>query len=353
MEKTLDANGRSDATNYSAWWIVGLSLIGVLAGLVGCSGSPSTADSDKTGRTPVKLQLNWVPEAEHGGYYAALVHGYYEQAGLDVEIIPGGVSSPVLQQVELGRAEFGVANADWVVLGRNDQAKAQIVMAPIQDSPRCILVRPEVKAESFDGLTDLTLAANPNNAFLAVMQKQLPLTNVQQVPYNSMQPFLANPRYAQQGYSFSEPLLARQQGVDPTVLMVSDLGFNPYTSCLITSQTTIETDPALVRRFVQASIRGWETYLKDPEKTNQYLDQLNPDQNSESLAFALENIRTLCGWNAETQSAVPPVGMLEAERFEELGATLKDIGFLKPDGDPAVYQQAYDDRFLPEPEMAK
>ena len=36
------------------------------------------------------LQLNWFPEAEHGGYYAALVRGYYRDAGLDVKILPGG-----------------------------------------------------------------------------------------------------------------------------------------------------------------------------------------------------------------------------------------------------------------------
>ena len=325
-------------------------LLVVLALVINGCGGASSSDPAKPELTKVTLQLNWVPEAEHGGFYAALVHGYYEQAGLDVEIVAGGVSSPVLQQVVLGRADFGVSNADWIVLGRNDGAQVQAIMAPIQDSPRCILVRPEVNAQSFDDSKDLTLAASPNNPFLAVMQKQLPLTNVQQVPYQSMQPFLANQRYAQQGYSFSEPLLARQQGVDPTVLMVSDLGFNPYTSCLVASESMIQKDPATVRRFVQASIRGWETYLADPAKTNERIDSLNPDQNDETLSFALENIRQLCGWNPETGKAKPSIGRMTAQRFEELGQTLKRIEFLKADVADSVYQKAYTDQFLPEPE---
>ena len=36
------------------------------------------------------------PEAEHGGFYAALVRGYYREAGLDVRILPGGPETPVL-----------------------------------------------------------------------------------------------------------------------------------------------------------------------------------------------------------------------------------------------------------------
>lgn len=320
-----------------------LALVGLT--VVGCGGTGAT-EKTETGLTKVRLQLNWVPEAEHGGFYAAQVHGYYQQAGLEVEIIPGGVSAPVLQQVVMERAEFGVSNADWIVLGRADGAKVKALMAPIQDSPRCILVRPEVGAKSFDDLKDLTLAASPNNPFLAVMQKQLPMTDVQQVPYQSLQAFLANERYAQQGYSFSEPFLAKQQGVDPTVLMVSDLGFNPYTSCLVASEGLIASDPDTVRRFVEASIKGWEKYLADPADTNSKIATLNPEQNQESLSFALENIRELSGWDTNAGTTIPPMGTMQAERFEALGKILLEVDFLKSDVDPAVYQEAFTTEFM-------
>ena len=65
----------------------------------------------------VTLQLNWFPEAEHGGYYAALAEGYYQEAGLNVKILPGGPDTPVLQQVARRAVTFGVANADNILLG--------------------------------------------------------------------------------------------------------------------------------------------------------------------------------------------------------------------------------------------
>ena len=63
----------------------------------------------------VRLALNWFPEAEHGGFYAALVHGYYQKQGLQVEILGGGPDAPVIQRVATGAVEFGVTNADDVL----------------------------------------------------------------------------------------------------------------------------------------------------------------------------------------------------------------------------------------------
>ncbi len=85
--------------------------------------SPSTAESTAAVRPAdkVKLLLNWYPEAEHGGYYAALVRGYYREAGLDVEILAGVPNTPVIQEVAREQVTFGVDNADKVLLARAQQ----------------------------------------------------------------------------------------------------------------------------------------------------------------------------------------------------------------------------------------
>ena len=81
-------------------WRWSLFVIASLVFIAGCgvresneaaSGDTNTEQLTTDGKslTPVTLQLNWFPEAEHGGYYAALVHGFFADEGLDVEIIPG------------------------------------------------------------------------------------------------------------------------------------------------------------------------------------------------------------------------------------------------------------------------
>src|SRR5262249_59983689 len=67
-----------------------------------------TEDASRTG-TRVSLALNWVPEPEFGGFYAARETGAYRRQGFDVDIRGGGAGVPVVQMVATGRADFGTA----------------------------------------------------------------------------------------------------------------------------------------------------------------------------------------------------------------------------------------------------
>ena len=60
---------------------------------------------------PVKLQLQWVTQAQFAGYYAAVDQGYYKDAGLDVEILEGGVDITPQTVLAQGNADFAIA---WV-----------------------------------------------------------------------------------------------------------------------------------------------------------------------------------------------------------------------------------------------
>lgn len=98
----------------------------VAAGLVltGCSSSDEDADASTGGTgedlTPVKLQLQWLTQAQFSGYYAALDQGYYEEQGLDVEIVPSGGDIVPQDALAQGEVDYAVA---WVpkVLGSIEQ----------------------------------------------------------------------------------------------------------------------------------------------------------------------------------------------------------------------------------------
>ncbi len=289
----------------------------------------------------VELALNWLPEAEHGGFYTADVHGLFAERQLRVKIVPGGPGVPVIQNVASGKVTFGVTNADQVLLQRAQEADVVAVFAPIQQSPRCIMVHKKSGITKFDDLKDMTLAINVNQTFLGYMKKKLPLTNVQIVPYaGSVAPFLENDRFGQQAYSFSEPFLAEEKGSDPLNLMVSDLGFNPYTSVLITRAEVIEKQPELVRRMVDACRLGWRKYLDEPEKTNEHIHSLNAEMGLEILAFGTRTLKPLC----ETGLTAPDrLGEMTAERWSTLTEQLVEGGALKAGAvDPA---KAFDRSF--------
>src|SRR5580704_17726949 len=62
----------------------------------------------------IQLALDWKPDPEFGGFYAA----DYAKHGLDVEILPGGAGTPTVQMIGAGSAQFGIVEADEILLAR-------------------------------------------------------------------------------------------------------------------------------------------------------------------------------------------------------------------------------------------
>ncbi|MGE3315997.1 MAG: ABC transporter substrate-binding protein [Planctomycetaceae bacterium] len=276
----------------------------------------------------VQLALNWYPEAEHGGFYAARIHGYYAEAGLDVEILPGGPNTPTLQRVANGSVDFGIENADRILMGRAAEADVVAVMAPIQTSPRCIMVHRSSGIQSFDQLKNIRLAIGSGAAWAEFFKKNVPLEGVELVPYSgNVSQFLLDEKFAQQAYIFSEPFLAEKEKGDPHTLMVSDLGYNPYTSVMIAGGESVREKPDLVRKMVGATVRGWKKYLEQPDETNAHIAGLNPQMGRDVLDYGVKALKPLC---ITKETPIDSIGTMSPERWEKLAKQLEEVGAIKP-----------------------
>src|SRR3989440_4521191 len=92
------------------------------------------------GADKVKIALNWVPEPEFGGIYAAQVSGAFAKHDLEVNIQPGGAGAPTWQMVGSGQADFAVSSADEVVVARSRGADVVAIFAIYQTCPQGIMV---------------------------------------------------------------------------------------------------------------------------------------------------------------------------------------------------------------------
>jgi NitT/TauT family transport system substrate-binding protein len=107
---------------------LGLGLSAAVLVLAGCGGGADGEGSEPEGSTsasaadltPVKLQLQWVAQAQFAGYYAAVDQGYYEEEGLDVEIVEGGPDIVPQDVLSAGDVDYAIS---WVpkVLGSIEQ----------------------------------------------------------------------------------------------------------------------------------------------------------------------------------------------------------------------------------------
>ncbi len=295
----------------------------------GCSdpinvGPTTVSSSTGAVRTSVRLALNWYPEVEHGGYIAAKTLGLFELEQLDVELIPGGPGAPqtVIAELAAERILFAVSDADNVVKARAAGLPIVAVMAPLQSSPRCIMVHESSGFLKLADISNVELAISDSRPFALWMKQKLPLTNVSMVPFSGqVGEFLVKPDFAQQAFVFSEPFVAREKGGDPRVLMVSDIGFNPYASVLVTTEKVIAEQPELVRSVVSASIEGWHRYLADPVVTNAAIHELNKDMSPAALEFGAKAMAPLC---------LPADCSMTLERWQTLVNQIEEIADIEP-----------------------
>jgi NitT/TauT family transport system substrate-binding protein len=202
------------------------------------------------------------------------------------------------------------------------------VMAPMQVSPRIIMVHEESGIKTLGDLNNITLAMSPTDAFATFIAKNYPLKNVKIVPYpGSPQVFLNDKNFAQQAYNISEPFTARKLGANPRNLSLAEAGYTPYTSCIVTDRKTLETKREMVRKFVQASVRGWDHYMRDPATANAAINKANPEMGLDILQFGVDTMQPM----VYTEDAKKlGTGAMTAERWKALVDTMTKLELTKP-----------------------
>lgn len=320
-------------------------LLGSIAFL--CSAAALSA-----GATPFKLivQLDWVAEPEHGGFYQAQARGFFLSEGLDVTLIPGGPGAHVMPSVATGKAHIGQADSTNTLLQQAEGIPVVQFAAVFQDDPSGILVHADSPVRTFEDLQGRTIIARPEWAFLKFLERKYRL-QFTVVPQNfSVSAFLADKEALQQGYFIAEPHhIIQAGGKPPRFLSTWDAGFRAY-AVLVTNRRFAREHPGELRAFVQAYIRGWRDYLEgDPTPAHAAMKRANPNNTDEFMAFSRKQIIDEKLVTGRDQDGGPhKVGRLDPTRFATQIRQMEDLGLL-PTGKLTV-QQVMTTEFLPPPD---
>src|SRR5450631_2228617 len=285
--------------------------------------------------TKVTLQADWYPQPEHGGFYTALVKGYYKDAGLDVTIHPGGPYIVAEEQVSAGAAQFGMSSSDRVLESIANGQPLVAVAATMQRDPQGIMVRKDSPIHSFADLDGHTVAIKTGSTWFEYIEKRFRLRNVHEVPaMMNVANFVADPQYIQQAFATSEPFFARQAGIETRVLLTSDAGYSPYrVTC--TTRDFLQQHPDVVAKFVEASLKGWRDYLNDPAAAHAAIAKLNPALNPEWMEFTWKALRD-GHFVAGDDSSGAQLGQIAADRWETMYKQLVDLKVIEKEFDPAT-----------------
>jgi NitT/TauT family transport system substrate-binding protein len=245
----------------------------------------------------VTFGLDWVAEPEYGGYYQALATGIYKTYGLDVSIAEGG---PQVNNAELlveGKLTFDITSNSFLALNFVQQDIPFVaVMAGFQKDPDILMAHPGVGTDNFEELKGKPIAVSSDTraSWWLYLKAKYGYSDSQLKPYGfSLTPFFTDPTDVQEAYVTSEPyLVAQQTGKKPVVMMISDAGFDGYASLVATSDKLVKTDPDLVKRFVEASIEGWYSFLYgNPAPAFAAILKANPDMTPGLLHYGYSQLK--------------------------------------------------------------
>jgi ABC-type nitrate/sulfonate/bicarbonate transport system substrate-binding protein len=228
--------------------------------------------------------LDWVPNTNHTGFFVAQSKGYFEDAGLAVEIVqPGEVFAE--QAVAGGAADFGISFQEQVTLARADAIPLVSIAAIIQHNSSGFVSQAGESPAEWEGLSygsfgspfeeptlrELMRCDGGNFDALEIVNigfsDSLALLEQQQID-------LAWIFYGWQGVQ------AAQQGIDLEIVMMEgwlDCIPDYYTPVIIAAESTLEERPEVVRAFLEAVSRGFGFAVDDPSGASDILLEAVPE----------------------------------------------------------------------------
>ncbi len=316
-----------------------LSMLSVVPFLACGAVSPASAD-DK-----VVIGTDWRAEAEHGGLYQALATGIYKKYHLDVEIRQGGPNLNQAQLLAAGRYDFSIQSNSFEPLNFvKNNVPIVMVAAVFQKDPQVLITHRATGRATIDALKGLPIlisAASREN-FWQFLKRQNGFTDDQIRPYTyNLAPFLVDQNAVMQGYLTSEPYaIELASGEKPITILLADQGYQSYAALIATRADMVQNKPDLVQRVVDATLEGWDHYLKDdPTPAHALIKRDNPEMTDALLNAARDAINRE-GLVRSGDALTLGLGAMSDARWE---AFARSTGVYPADLDP---KKAYTVRFV-------
>lgn len=306
----------------------GTNRPGVLSRLIPCLAA-LVLSLPAQGADKVVFGIDWVAEAEYGGYYQALATGIYAKNGLEVTIREGGPQVNHMQLLMAGRLDFNLGGGRAIEFVQNNLPYVAIA-AIFQKDPAVLIAHPGQGVTTFESLKGKPVAVAPDarQSWWKFLAAKYGYADSQTKLYTfNMAPFLADKTLVQQGYLGSEPFVIKQQsGIDPVVLLVADGGYKAYGNIVTAGRKIVEEKPDLVRRFVDASVEGWYSYLyEDPTPANKAIKAANPEMSDALLTYSRQ-VMIDRGIVDSGDATSLGIGAMTAERWRDFYQSMVAVG---------------------------
>jgi putative hydroxymethylpyrimidine transport system substrate-binding protein len=303
---------------------------------------------EPTGSKRVELMLDYFPNADHAGIYAAEAGGHFEQAGLDVEIRQPPDPAAPIKQVAAGRVDLAISYEPEVLRARDQGLGVVSVAAIVQEPLTSIISLPKAKIArpaDLKGKTVGTAGIDYQEAYLRAVMSEAGVApasvKVRNVGFGFSAALITGRIDAALGAFWNyEGQELKLRGKGPRIIRIEDAGVPSYNELvLVANESALERDGDKIRAFIGAVSRGTRDLRRDPDEAIDGLLEANPDLDPE-LQRAAVKVTLPLFFPPEGK----PFGWHDPAQWDEFSAWMKDNQLLDDAPDPAA---SYDNELLP------
>ena len=281
--------------------------------------APAAAQS--AAKVPFKLAINWFPTGDHGAYFVAQDKGYFDQAGLNVEIENSKGSGDSLAKADTGRADVAVADTAVVLAGIARGAKVKIIGMVFDETPQNIFSRADLPLRTPKDLVGKSIGAPPGDSQRMAWPAFARQNGIDpnSVTWVNIEPTAKVPAVAAKRVDGVADLLTghynyeQAMGAGNVVQMPwARFGFNMYSMAFIASEETLAKKPEQVRAFLKAAYTGWRDVMADREPSLAIYKKRAPEID---LAFIRSNQAMGIDLMRTTRYAQNGIGWIEEKKM--------------------------------------
>lgn len=218
------------------------------------------------------MRLEWVMQGQFAGPIVALDKGYYEEAGVALELLPAGPDIKPAVTVAQGSDTFGLGHPNQIIAARSNGVPLVMVMQFGQKSATTYVVRKEAGISSVSDMPGRSVGlwfGGDEHEFLAMLNAAgVSQEDVQIISQGFDIIAWLNGEYeVMQVTRFNELLQVYDNGFSPEDLVLlnpEDYGVALISGGLFTTEDVINEKPDVVQGVVEATMRGWRDALADP-----------------------------------------------------------------------------------------
>lgn len=330
--------------------IASISLTLALAAsvLAGCSQKNSeTTSVDKPQK--VTLMLDYTPNTNHTGIYVAKEKGFYKDLGIDLEIVqPSEGDSATLVATE--KADFGVSyqeDVTYALTKEKDPLPVKAIATIIQHNTSGF-ASPESKniktPKDFEGKTYGGWGSPSEEAIikLAMEKNGADFSKLNRVDIGQDDFFTATKKnidfaWVFYGWDGIQAQLLKEK-INYIPIKDIDTSLDYYTPILITNSKTIKENPELVKKFMEATAKGYDFAISNPKESAEILIKAVPELDKNLVKASQEYL------SKEYQSDAPRWGEMKSSVWENYAKFMKSNGLIKKD---LNVEEAFTNEFLP------